>query len=510
MEEKRVVIWKTKSRTLLLTLIVMISVAVRVRPASCDDVTTGSTDQLITRIDIKGATSMPEELLSRAVGITTGMRYEKESLEVSCSRLLKLYGDSGYPWAKVNVYVREDNQSEGYEVLFSLEEGRRARFDEVLFAGNRITRTQVLERQLGVRKGDLFSIAHLEEGRKKLRSWDLYDEVLEPKVYEESNPYRVSVLVPIRESRPNLLSGMLGFGSGREGTRKVWGNVNFLMRNISGTARRFELRWSQASVDERSLVVSYREPWLAGSPVAADLSYAQRLRDGVFMQMEFGAGFSAVFSDLGRAGAGFSHERIYPHGEGDTQYGTSEKNSVTASLDWTGNRMSDIFPRLEQLDLGVSYGVRTEEGETANETIVSSELVTPVWGRRALQVRVHAGMRAAFRSGDQYPAYLTVPFGGSHTVRGHRDGELYILRGVWAQNELLLLRGGGSDFHLFLDQAVTSSPVDDSTLVTSHLSGFGGGIRAQTGAGLLELDLALTPGKGFGEARIHVGFREEF
>jgi outer membrane protein assembly factor BamA len=478
--------------------------------AFCEDNRGGVSDTLITRIDVRGARIFSAEEVSRAIGITSGMKLSEESLNSSCSRLLKLCGDAGYPWAEVLVYVRADSTTDGHEVLFSLEEGRRARISEVQFSGNDITRTEVISRQIGIKSGEQFSLSRLDEGRKRLESWDMYTEVMQPKVYEDNNPYRVSILVPVKESKPNMLSGMLGFGSGKDGTRRLWGNVNFLMKNIMGTARRFEMKWSQASVEEKSLAVSYREPWIAGTPLSGDFSFSQRLRESVFMQMELGAGVSAVISDIGRAGLGFSHERLYPHGSGPDSYGTNEKNSVTGMLSWKGGTSISGPPGIEEFDIRASYGLRKEGTEGWRETLIQSGFDARVWGRGSIQVRVMGGLRAAFTSADEYPAYLTVPFGGSRTVRGHRDGELYVLRAFWTQNELRFSRGFNGDLHLFFDHAVSSFPVDDSTLDSSYLSGYGGGIRAQTSAGLLELDLAFSPGKGFGEARLHVGLKEEF
>ncbi|MFQ6103695.1 MAG: POTRA domain-containing protein [Candidatus Glassbacteria bacterium] len=467
-------------------------------------------DSMITRVDVKGVRSFSDEELSRVIGITSGMRFSRESLDKSCSRLLRFCGDAGYPWAKVDVYVHEDIATGGKEVLFAIEEGRRAKVSEVGFKGNSITRTEVLRRQVGIQSGDPFSLSEIENGRKKLISWDLYDEVMEPRVFEDPNPYRVSLLFPVTESKPNRLSGLVGFGSGRDGARRVWGNVGFLMKNIMGTARRFELRWSQASVDEKLLAVSYREPWIASTPFSGDLSFSQRLRESVFMQMELGLGVSTVFTDLGRAGIGFSHERLYPHGDAESQTLASVKNSVTASLAWKEGSQTGGWPKLSAFSFGASYGVRKDEGVTSGEMLFQSHFNAVMWERGSIRLSVTGGFRTASKTGGEYPAYLTVPFGGSKTVRGHRDGALYVIRALWMQNEFQFLRGSGSDLHVFFDHAVTGYPIDETTLRGSYLSGYGAGIRAHTSAGMLELDLAVSPGRGFGEARLHVGMKEEF
>jgi len=472
---------------------------------------------VIKRIDIVGARRFSEKELSRVMGITSGMSYSVNSLDRSCSSLLRLYGDAGYPWARVDVYVLADTSTGGKEVLFSLEEGKKAKINDVLFTGNEITLDRVLERQVGIKSGDQFSLRSLEEGRKRLASWDMFDEVMEPRVYEDENPYRVSLLVPLRESRPNRLTGMLGFGSGKSDSRKVWGDVGFLMKNIMGTARRFEMKWAQTSVDETSLAVNYREPWIAGTPLSGDFSFSQRLRESVFTQIELGAGVSAVFADFGRIGIGYSHEELYPDGTEPGTVTASGKNSITTYLDWKGldgplstGTAAGRTPTLKLFSLKASYGIRREGGESAGETIVDSRLETVVWRKSSAAVRILGGFRAAFRSGGLYPLHLSVPFGGSRTLRGHREGEISILRSIWTQNEFCFLKRGRSDVHLFIDQALLYFPTDTRTLERSFMTGYGAGMRAQTSVGLLELDLALVPGKGFGEARLHVGLGEEF
>ena len=470
---------------------------------------TDTQEPLIKRIDVVGARRFTDEELSLAIGITSGMRYSEASLDKSCAHLLRLYGDAGYPWARVDVYVSENSGAGGHEVLFSLEEGRRAKINDVLFSGNVITRDYVLERQVGIKTGDQFSVTGLEEGRKRLASWEMFDEVMEPRVFEDENPYRVSLLVHVKESRPNRLTGMLGFGSGENGSRKVWGNVGFLMKNIMGTARRFEMKWAQTSIDETSLAVTYREPWIAGAPLSGDFSFLQRLRESVFTQIELGAGISAVFADLGRVGLGYSHEQIYPHGPEPVTVTASGKNSLTAYLDWKG--VSGLSsPVLRSFSLKASYGIRQESGNSTAETLLDSRFDALVWKKSFAAVRVRGGFRTAFKSGGQYPLYLSLPFGGSGTVRGHRDGEVYTWSSFWAQSELRFLQRDQSDYHVFLDHALLYLPTGITTLERSSLTGYGVGMRAQTSVGLLELDLALTPGKGIGEARLHVGFKEEF
>lgn len=212
----------------------------------------------------------------------------------------------------------------------------------------------------------------------------------------------------------------------------------------------------------------------------------------------------------GRIGIGFVHERTYPHGPDVDPSGSSTKNSITGSLSWKSSSRHGRLPALSSLSATVSYGSRNENGARSRETILSAELDLTWLEHGAFRLRTAGGTRAAFRDSGDYPFYLTVPFGGTRTVRGHRDGEYDVFRAYYAQNELRFLRWGTGEFHLFIDQALVSVPVAGTSLVSSHLTGYGAGMRSRTAAGILELDLALSPGSGLGAARLHVGVREEF
>ncbi len=467
----------------------------------------------VERIDVRGVRALSGEELSTALLISSGMTYSEPAVRESCSRLLRLYADAGYPWAGVRVYTRRDGEENGLAVLFSVEEGRRAKISEVSFTGNEITRTEVLDRQLGIEPGDPFSLTLLESGRRRLAGWGIYDEIESIRIVEDENPYRVSLVVPVRESKPNRLAGAVGFGQGDDTGRNLWGNVHFRMNNILGTARRFEIDWAQTSVDEKSLAVGYREPWIGSLPLSGEFSYRQRLRENRFMQVEIGGGVSSVLAGPGRIGIGFVHERTYPHGAHADPAASSTKNGVTASLSWTSPEHGDRAnraPALESFSALVSYGSRREQDDRFRETVLSAGFELTWLERGAIRLKTAAGTRTAFRDDGTHPLYLTVPFGGTRTVRGHRDGEYDVFRAFWTQNELRFFRWGDGEFRLFVDQALIAVPAGESTLGSSHLTGFGAGITSRTAAGVLALDLALSPGEGLGAARLHVGLREEF
>jgi outer membrane protein assembly factor BamA len=462
----------------------------------------------VSRVEVRGARSMKSAELSRAVSVYAGGKFSEEELAGSCSRLLRLYGDAGYPWAQVKVFVQEVGAG-GREVLFSIEEGRRARVGDINYTGNTLTKNEVLARQTGVREGEQFSLSGIEDAKMRLAAWDMYEEVRDIAVYEGTHPYRVTLLVPVVESKPHNLSGMLGFGPGKDGARRVWGNAHFLMKNIMGTARRLEMRWSQAALLDKSMQFSYREPWLGGTPVSGEASFSQRVREASFTQIELGAGASAVFSRLGRLGLGFAHEILYPQGEGDDPVPRSTKESLRASMNYR-RPAGQGRPSLVSLTLTASLGFRKAGGERTKETIIDSSFETIMWRRGMISARVLGGLRAAYASDDVSPDYLTVPFGGSSTVRGHREGELYCLRALWAQSELSFLNWGAGEIHVFFDQALAAQPLDALRLDTTYLSGYGAGMSAVTAVGKLQLDLALAQGRGLSRAMLHVGMSEEF
>jgi outer membrane protein assembly factor BamA len=468
----------------------------------------GAAQATVSRVEIRGAKGLKVDRLANAIGVTAGGEYSQQELVASCSRILRLYGDAGYPWADVQVFVRGDSAGAS-EILFSIEEGRRARVADVSYSGNALTKEAVLARQSGVREGEHFSLSGLEDARMRLATWDMYDEIGDIDVYEDAHPYRVSLLVPVVESKPHSLSGLLGFGPGKEGESRVWGNASFVMKNIMGTARRLEMNWSQSAPAEKSMHFSYLEPWLGGTPVSGEASFSQRVRESSFTQIELGAQASSVFSRVGRLGVGFAHELVYPQGESEEAVPRSTKESLTVSLSYRRPETRS-FPSLRSLTVRTSFGFRKDPESSTKETVVDSGYESLVWRRGAVSARVLGGLRAAFASNDLSPSFLTIPFGGSSSVRGHRDGELYILRALWAQSELSFESWGAAELHVFFDQAFAAVPRSEESLATSYPSGYGAGVSALTGVGRIRVDLGLDPRRGFSRAMLHVGMQEEF
>jgi outer membrane protein insertion porin family len=100
--------------------------------------------------------------------------------------------------------------------------------------------------------------------------------------------------------------------------------------------------------------------------------------------------------------------------------------------------------------------------------------------------------------------------GGSETIRGQREEAFLATHAIWANLEWRYILGRRSRIFLFLDTGVLNDPAADGQRRLQMPFGFGGGIRATSGIGLLGLDYGLGKGDGPAQGKVHVRMVNEF
>jgi outer membrane protein assembly complex protein YaeT len=235
---------------------------------------------MVDTITFSGNTAIDNETLAAAIGLRPGGAYVPAQLAADREAIQQRYQDLGYQSATVTAPAPEFN-ADGTRaaVSFRIQEGQRVTVDHVLIVGNVRTHTETIERELGIKAGDPFSLSAISDSQRRLAALGLFRRARITELRHGEQASR-DLLVTIEEAPPTTI----GYGAGVEGSRSVIGSdetgaakerldfapralFEISRRNLFGRNRSASLftsisRSVRYSLTEYRAVATFREPRL--------------------------------------------------------------------------------------------------------------------------------------------------------------------------------------------------------------------------------------------------------
>lgn len=240
--------------------------------------------------DVDPARQLPDDMRSDwddrriSVETDTGGRYTLERRIRHEREILDWWKNRGWAFATIRTDPVIDSAAASARVRLTLTPGPRARIGRIRIDGSESVSHDVILRVLPFKPGDWFAGAQLVEGQRRLFALELFRLALvdlEP----ESPPDSVAhIRVRIRESRPRLITGELGYVSGAGLTA----SGEFAHRNFLGGARSLTLSLlgetgllGTGAIPNREFraALTYRQPWFLHPRTSLRLSPFYHYRD---------------------------------------------------------------------------------------------------------------------------------------------------------------------------------------------------------------------------------------
>ena len=421
--------------------------------------------------------------------------------EQQLDRILQDVRREGYPFASIQI-LEVDGSADSLAVRASLSEGPQLMLAGVGFEGVGGTRASHLERVSGLHKGEPIRPDESLRARDRLERTGLFAEVHGPwlRPAGEGNGVLVYRMVALPHNRAE---GALGYDGA---SRTLSGFVHMELGNLFGTGRRFNVSWDRLDRDRSRLDLSYREPFVAGLPIAAVGSLSQSLEDSTWTRDE---GAVSLQGDLGggwfaRLGAG--KQRIVFSGEPRSR---SERLTTLVGLGADGRSESGTRGARFSFDVDTGSLRRSPQSEVAEGRLIKVRTD----GEYNLLFRSAGHVRCAWEAGwiegpDSLPRPEAFGLGGGSTLRGFAEEQFRVLR-----YDLLRIEGGirllpeGNRIYLFLDRAAFHGWPDSRR---SQKTGFGVGVRVRAATGWVLVDYGVSSGEPVTSGRIHFRLETRF
>jgi len=454
---------------------------------------------LIKDISIGGSPSIDSTLVMSLLGIREGGLFDPLQLEISLQKLLKVYNESGYPYAQVWLTGFEYNDMvNAVDLSISVFEGEKALLSNVIFEGISRTDSSVALRTSRLRTGSLYREGDVRRAREYLRGAGLFESVGEVTV-EMRKRGNVNIVIPVKEiARSNLFQGAFGFSKKDGGDYILNGSVDLSLRNIAGTGRNASFNWLNDGERYSMLEFKYTEPFLFTLPVHLDAEVGQIVQSMMYVYHTGGFYLRYPVGPNVSIRAGAAVDRNIPD-VGELRRSLRQRYRV-------GVAKESGSPFLYQLHVEGAYKRNYLAGDS---TATEGQLLYHVEGSFRVPLFTSQGvsLRAvsqAVLSSTEIPAAERFPLGGARSLRGYRENQFRGERIAYVNVEYWF----GEEGRLFLfDDVGTFYRAGDGW---TFKNGLGFGLRSSSPLGVVTLSFGVGDRLSLEGTRIHISLQEIF
>ncbi len=475
---------------------------------------------VVESVSFSGNSIYSDEDLLKLVFTTPGNVFNRVFFRHDLDRIQQKYHDDGYVMVKI-----ADVKVEGGMIDVQIVEPR---VGNIIIQGNAKTKTNVIAREIKMRRGDPFNATVLRHSINKLQNKGFFEDVnvgFEP----GEEPDETDIIVTVVEQKTAKVGLSISHG-----TSSGWsGGLTYSDTNWQGLGRVGEVGFELG--DNSQYWATYSEPYMDRNHYAWKVGYLKRnwedryyYRKGV-RQLKYDEDMKNIYLGAGR------------------KFGKDEKYSWFVTLDWrdidaynireqtgvddlTRGKIFSVlgtvtrdntdaylsYPKGDVIDLNVEQAMEALGGEYSyTKYWLQARYYTPVLGLEDFLNRQFgaidkdnpvvfaARMRVGFSSGDLPTAGL-YSVGGTGTLRGFDGGEFEGTEMFLGNAELRIPVQKAFSLVVFYD--VGNAWLDEGIDFSDLHDAWGIGVRVKTPLGNFRVDYA----QGETENRTHFGFGEMF
>ncbi|MFA4888358.1 MAG: outer membrane protein assembly factor BamA [Candidatus Omnitrophota bacterium] len=397
---------------------------------------------MVGNVTIQGNIDIAQkDILGRLKECVTGKVFSEEALKADVANIQGLYFDRGYIACSIQEAASLNSYTNRVDITYSIVENAVCFVEKIKVRGNIKTKDVVIRRELRIQPGERFDGEKLKRSKERLQNLGFFEEVSYD-TEDASEANKKNLLVEVKESK----TGSFSFGGGYSTVEQFVGFVeveqkNFDWRNFpyfTGAGQNLTFRASVGSVSN-TFDLSFTEPWAFDYPVSFGFDGYRRDHK---RSTDVGYGYDEKVTggDL-RLG-----KEISEYLRGDLMYRLEQidisniaDNSPEIEKERGRNMMSSLTP-------SITFDSRNNVFDTKKGNLLTSSLEVaggpfggdksfwkfftrashyfPLLRDSSLEVRLRAGLSAAYKSSDRIPIYERFFAGGASTIRGYDERKI--------------------------------------------------------------------------------------
>ncbi|MEJ2055266.1 MAG: POTRA domain-containing protein [Calditrichaceae bacterium] len=408
------------------------------------------------------ADSLDADRYRQLLDIRKGDIYSESHLENNIQYLLNYAADSGYPFADIkteNIVVNNENGRNYAQIDLKIEEGHKIFISGINITGNTYTSDNVILRELDLIPGALYSKKLVDEIPESLMRLQIFKNIKLNGINLVSAD-SVQVNIEVEEGNSIMMDGVVGYtpdvsGNGSGGNFN--GLFNLSLKNIFGTARKFDVHWEKPDTYSEQFNLRYTEPWVLDYPLDASVGLDRTVRDSsfvkwnTFLNMRF-----RVLSNLSVI-AGISRNLAFPDSASSRDNRLLRNEVINLELgleydtrDYPQNPRAGLF-----YSNSYAYGFKNNYGPSylfVEDSIRKKEELQIIqlkfgwyynlWSNQVFSLELNGKQI----KGDDLQLTDVFWFGGSQTLRGYRENQFWGKVIAWANIEYRFILNRNSRF----------------------------------------------------------------
>jgi len=223
---------------------------------------------------VKGRLVVPEQELVELVTIEPGEVYSQREVSESRKAIAERLGDDGYAFANVNSIPRVDEENNTVSLDLVVDPGRRVYVRRINITGNRVTRDEVIRREMRQLEGGWYSTEKVRRSKTRLDRTGFFNQVTIETPPVPGSPDQVDVNVNVEERSTGSL--LIGIGYSDADGILLQGQVT--QSNLFGTGRELSLVADNSTVTKR-VQLRYLNPYYTINGISRGFTLFQRKID---------------------------------------------------------------------------------------------------------------------------------------------------------------------------------------------------------------------------------------
>lgn len=460
-------------------------------------------------VRFQGVAREDDPALGALFGSAVGKPISQADIERRIDEALTFYDGRGYPFAGIEPRFSRENGS--MALLLVVTPGPRASIGAVQFKGLSRTKAEAVLPETGIRVGEPYDGKQVEAARGNLLRLGIFDDVSEPVLALNPQDTTVTVSFDVKEARTAIFEGVAAWAPSATGSQFT-GTMRLDLVNLGGTLRQARAIWARTGGDRLSWSIFYREPRLFGRPFAAEGSISSDVVDTSFARRKFSLGLVFVGEPGFEAGTGgflgSTKDRSLVGGEGNfSEHGLwflLSREGRERPVNPTSGSFFEVNQEVESL----RYTDSDSLDRTLSKLDARGEWVVPITASSNFDVA--SRYQGVFSSSRGVPVSHLVRLGGMATLRGYPEEWFTCKEALTLSLELRRLLGANSRIYAFFDGATLESSSFSFGDLSEAPYGFGLGVMAPAGTGIIRLEIAESRGGDWADLKLHFGLVQQF
>ncbi len=219
----------------------------------------------------------------------------------------RMYWDRGYIFSKIDKNIIKDNDTKFVDLEVYIYEGEIGHIGSIIVVGNTYTKTYVIERELEISEGEIFTVYKLQRSIEKLNMTQYFEKV-EWEVREGEAEGIMDLIFRVKEGRTGIISLSAGYGSVSGFT--MGGSISHI--NLFGTGKKIQGK-IDIGQNQQGISISFTEPYvfdfnfgfstsiyfyntlIQNIYVDEDMDLVPESTNGAYWQTRLGVGISLPF-----------------------------------------------------------------------------------------------------------------------------------------------------------------------------------------------------------------------